>query len=274
MSRLLRAGLGRFKKSKIYACCLGVILLYCIFVCVMQYKTMVKYDLEFGLDSVIFIFMPLVGIVVSVFVSMFTGTEYSDGTIRNKLIVGLPRTSIYLSSYMVCIIGGMILIAGAYCLGTALGLPLFGPPEMPLPKLLLFAVNGMVMGVAYISIFHMVTMLNSSKTNAAVLCILIAFGLLFVAAGVYSSLSQPEYIDQMLKKNGEMVMETVKNPNYLTGVKREIYQNILDFLPSGQAMQITNMNVLHPVRMILYSGVITLVTNAAGIFLFRKKDIK
>ena len=235
---------------------------------------MIKYDMEFGLDSVIFVFMPLVGIAISVFVSMFAGTEYSDGTIRNKLIVGLPRTSIYLSNFITCVIGGFIMITAAYCFGIVLGLPLFGPPEIALQQILLFAVNGIVMAAAYISIFYMVTMLNSSKTNAAVLSILIAFGLLFAAAGVYSRLSQPEYIDQMLMKNGEMIMETVKNPNYLTGMKREIYQNIMDFLPSGQAMQITNMNVLHPVRMLLYSGVIIIISNAAGIYLFRKKDIK
>lgn len=274
MNRLLRAGFGRFKKSKIYACCLGVILLYCAFICVSQYKTMIKYEVEFGLDAVIFTFMPLVGIAASVFVSMFVGTEYSDGTIRNKLIVGMSRTSIYLSNLIICVIGGLIMITAAYFFSVAVGLPLFGPPDLPLQKLLLFAVTGIVAGIAYISVFHMVTMLNSSKTNAAVLCILIAFGLLFVAAGVYSSLSQPEYTEEMIRKNGEMVLETVKNPNYLTGIKREIYQHVIDFLPSGQVMQITSMNVLHPVRMILYSVFIIIVSNFTGVCLFRKKDIK
>ena len=39
-------------------------------------------------------------------------------------------------------------------------------------------------------------------------------------------------------------METVKNPAYLTGISRTVYQNILDFLPAGQAVQIFNQGVL------------------------------
>ena len=35
-----------------------------------------------------------------------------------------------------------------------------------------------------------------------------------------------------------------KNPAYLTGISRTVYQNILDFLPAGQAVQIFNQGVL------------------------------
>ncbi|MFR3099001.1 MAG: hypothetical protein ACLTNW_18520 [Mediterraneibacter gnavus] len=48
-------------------------------------------------------------------------------------------------------------------------------------------------------------------------------------------------------------METVKNPAYLTGISRTVYQNILDFLPAGQAVQIFNQGVLNLGRMMRYS---------------------
>ena len=79
---------------------------------------------------------------------------------------------------------------------------------------------------------------------------------------------------QMVMKNGQMVTETVKNTHYLTGMKRELYQNLSELLPSGQAMHVAGMTIAHPVRMMVYSLVVTVVTTICGIGLFLKKDIK
>ena len=96
----------------------------------------------------------------------------------------------------------------------------------------------------------------------------------YFAAYLINCLSQPEYIEQMVMKNGQMVTETVKNTHYLTGMKRELYQNLSELLPSGQAMHVAGMTIAHPVRMMVYSLVMTVVTTICGIGLFLKKDIK
>ena len=44
--------------------------------------------------------LQVVGILISIFYSLFLGTEYNDGTIRNKLIVGHKRETIYLASFI------------------------------------------------------------------------------------------------------------------------------------------------------------------------------
>ena len=81
-------------------------------------------------------------------------------------------------------------------------------------------------------------------------------------------------ITQAVIANGETVMETVKNPAYLTGISRTVYQNILDFLPAGQAVQIFNQGVLNLGKMMGYSILIIFGTSLAGLYLFNRKDIK
>lgn len=50
-----------------------------------------------ALDDRFFAYSFFIGILSAIFCSLFTGTEYSDGTIRNKIVVGHSRISIYLS---------------------------------------------------------------------------------------------------------------------------------------------------------------------------------
>ena len=94
---------------------------------------------------------------------------------------------------------------------------------------------------------------------------------------------QPEYIEQLSAssmKAGQVVatenavLETVKNPAYLSGMKREIYQNIIDFLPSGQMAQLLNGGDIHIFRAAFYSIFIIVGTNMIGLRIFKKKDIK
>lgn len=91
MSRLLYAGLYRLKKNKVYWSSFAVILAYGTFIYVSQYHNMRKYDFEFTLETAFFQFAMLMGVVTAVVVSMNVGTEYGDGTIRNKLVLGCPE---------------------------------------------------------------------------------------------------------------------------------------------------------------------------------------
>lgn len=274
MSRLLYAGLYRLKKNKVYRSSFAVILAYGTFIYVSQYHNMRKYDFEFTLETAFFQFAMLMGVVTAVVVSMNVGTEYGDGTIRNKLVLGLSRTQIYLSNFLIQAIGAVGITVCAYLLGCAMGIPMFGMPKLSAGMMFQIGIVTILLCVAYVSIFNIITMNISSKANAAVFCILLAFGMMFFAAYLINCLSQPEYIEQMVMKNGQMVTETVKNTHYLTGMKRELYQNLSELLPSGQAMHVAGMTIAHPVRMMVYSLVMTVVTTICGIGLFLKKDIK
>ena len=65
--------------------------------------------IEFVLDRCLFECLPLMGLISAIFTSLFIGSEYSDGTIRNKIIVGHSRIRIYLANLIVCAIASVLI---------------------------------------------------------------------------------------------------------------------------------------------------------------------
>lgn len=275
MSRLFHAGFKRLVKDKIFWIGTALTALFCVLVCANQYRNQLKYEVHYTLDLFLFGSIMIVGIVLSVFISLFIGTEYADGTIRNKLIAGHGRSRIYLSNFLLCLTAAVVCVLLSVFITIAIGIPMFGFfTTKPVMLLLLFA-DYLMAAFAYVSVFLLVSMLCQNKAYASVLNILLAFCFLFIGIYLYSCITAPEMIEMAeLAVNGEIQIESVPNPQYLTGMKREIYQFFLDFIPGGQAMQIAQWDVIHPYRLPLYSAIIIFVANAAGLIFFRKKDIK
>ena len=286
MRRLFRSNFVRLKKSKVFYACLIVSVLYCVLVCVSTWGGAKRFDVAVSTGEVLFHFMVSIGLVISLFCSLFIGTEYSDGTIRNKIVIGHVRGRIYLSYFGICTLAGVILYVFCILTGFALGLPLFGSVDAEPFYLFCLLVDALLVCIAYGAIFNLIAVLSSNKAHTAVFCILAALFLMFIGIYIYQALQQPEMISQLVGTGEDMEvsiegtgdmgfeMEMVKNPYYISGLHREIYQFILDFLPSGQAMQIGSREAMHPYRMGIYSMIIIVVSNLAGMLCFAKKDIK
>ena len=133
MNKLLSADFTRLWKNKVFwlgAACMA--LLACWIICI-GYGQNVRWADDIGfepnrLDAYLFQFAPMIGGFAAVIISLFLGADYSDGTIRNKLIVGSRRRDIYLSNLVVCTAASLICMA-AYLIGAfAVGIPLLGVP--------------------------------------------------------------------------------------------------------------------------------------------------
>lgn len=276
MSKLLSANFTRLKKDKVFWICFGFMVLIGIFIPVNKYMNMKKYNYIQTLDQGFFNYTLLIGVVLSVFCSLFLGTEYNDGTIRNKIVIGHTRTNIYLSNFITCIIADIFLclayLVPTLCLGTLL----LGFFEADPKLILVFVFGAFVMSFAYAAIDILIAMLNQNKAIVAVLCILSAFLLLFAGVFINARLSSPEsYPGYSYLINGEIIEEEEEpNPDYLRGTKRKVYEFFYDFLPGGQAIQFSAMLTEHPKRLILYSSIITILTTGCGLFFFQKKDLK
>ena len=126
MRKLLHANFLRLKKDKYFWTGIVVMALYAIADCAGQYNNMTRYEMTVSYDGVFFASHMVIGMLIAAFCSLYIGTEYSDGTIRNKLIAGCDRKSIYLSNFITCTAAGVMMNTVYMLVAGILGIPLFG----------------------------------------------------------------------------------------------------------------------------------------------------
>lgn len=217
----------------------------------------------------------------SIFSALFLGTDYACGTIRNKLAVGHSRVGVYLSSLITTITGSLIITAvhtspsvfKALVWGKELG--------MPTNEFLLNITIYVCAMIAFCAIFTLIGMLISEKSLTTTFTIVSAMVLLIGSTVLMTFLEQPEYLQDLeITENGVEMTEPMPNPAYIKpGTKRDIMTAIVDILPGGQIMNL-EYNQMHDPQMHnpklypLYSFGILAVSTAAGVLIFRRKDLK
>lgn len=277
MNKLLSANFFRMKNDKSFWIGMGFMFLMGIIIPVSHYLDMKKYGEPMYIDSGFFVSAVFIGIVASAFCSLFIGTEYSDGTIRNKVIVGQTRTAIYIANLITCAAASVFMCTASFISYLCVGIPLLGFFVLKTKTILLFVLFVFIVAITFSSIYTFIAMLNQKKATAAVISILSAFFLMTAASYMMSQLSQPQiyegyrYIDEA---SGEVVeIESVENPSYVSGTKRKTYEFLIDFLPSGQAIKTAKISVQNPWLFCFYSGIIIIGTTGIGLVSFQKKDL-
>lgn len=276
MRKLVSANFMRLWKNKCFFGCLFVML--CIGV-----MTPVSFYLKRGADASLengfYSCSPYIVILLSLFSALFVGAEYSDGTIRNKIIVGHRRKDIYLANLFTSMAAGLLLYAVYFIVYLCVGTLLLGFFRADIRVALLFM--GSMFGImalftfAFSALFTMAAMLFSNKAGAVALCILGTVFLVVFGIYLHGRLSAPKMLaEYSLDVDGVMQEEMEENPDYLEGTKREVYQFLLDFLPGGQVVQCVSMEIINPVRLPVYSVIVFLLVTAAGLLLFNYKDIR
>ena len=239
------------------------------------YNMHVRYGYDTVLDSTLFSYTILIGLVTAIFTSLFVGTDYSDGTIRNKLIVGHTRIAIYLANLVTTGVAALLFCLSCLVSTLALGLPLLGAPVAGLQTLCPLLFGSLLLALAFAAIYTMVGMVCSNKAAVAVICLVALMLLMIGSSWVVAMLAEPEFYENYTLTDGEMeVIENVRNPRYPTGVWRDVLEFLNDFLPTGQSMQYGQMQVAHPWLLALWSFLIALGATLAGALVFRRKDIQ
>lgn len=231
--------------------------------------------MQFNAHIYFFYVLLYIGAVMAVFISPFLGTEYSDGSIRNKLVVGHTRWTVYLANLLVVSVAGIIFycthfLASVVCI-PFVGISLYSYLEQPLLRFFF----GIVIILCYGALFTMLAMLDSAKARCAVVSLILALALIFGGMMVYSSVTMEETKMQMvLMEDGSYERQIVPNPRYLTGTKRVVFEWIDSCLPGSQAFHaVSNEEIPDGKGAVCLLGLSCAMT-AAGISLFKKKDIK
>lgn len=275
MTKLIRADLARMIKTKSFWICGGLAAGLILMNFLMDCK--VNAAAAQSLGATMFDGNSNVMFFAAIFAALFLGTDYSNGTIRNKMSVGHGRCSIYFSNLITSSIGGVIYILAGWAVILVSGMLLGGKLGMAANDFALRIVISLLAMISACALFTLAGMLISVKSSAVVVIIVGVMVLLMGAAAVLSLLDAPEYFTGGIQITADGVMQPMEpelNSLYVRGTMRVFLQTLCDVLPSGQAMQLELDEPHTPELMPLYSIGLTAAVTVIGAAAFRRKDLK
>ena len=277
MRKLITANFHRFSKDRFSWCVLGIVVILSlgnVFNSVGSFETMAASGYAVSLDEYYFNQAPLIGAFLALLISMFLGTEFSEGTIRNKLCIGHKRNEIFLSNFISCALASIALTA-VWLLISALLFGLIGPLEMSISEFVGCILVAMGFAVSFAALYTVIGSLSSNKAMTIIYTFAVFIVFAIAASGLYDRLCEPEMNEGMMLVGTQLVeMEPTPNPLYLSGAIRTVCEVALELLPTGQALLLSDVAIEYPARAIALSVVFITVTLLAGSVLFRRKDIK
>lgn len=224
--------------------------------------------------------------IFPILIALFLGIEYSDGTIRNKLIIGHRRSSIYLSKLIVCSAVNIMLyffnIVCVFALAKLQGKHIAFVGKTG--KIGIYFAAGIGIVLAFTAILVAVSMSIQSRAAGVVLCMAMVIWWLMWSSTILYDLDEPEYdyypaYQSSVPSENDMGYEKTftvreqKNPYYVDGRKREVYEFLSNVLPYAQVMQISyeEGNVA---AMCINNIILILASTGIGMVIFQKKDFK
>lgn len=263
---LLCANFSRLRKSKIFWTEITFSALFAIITCVCNYQPEISQTkFRVTLDDVFFSNYLYFCLVISAGVGLILGTEHSEGTLRNKLIVGKTRVQVYISNLVTCIAASSATVVANLGIMSTLGYWLLDGFQMPMEQVAIGICCTLLANAAITAVCVLIAMNCSSKSNGAVFSMLFQLALLYATSYIMTLLSEPETISDDLP---------ILNPVYISGTFRKILEGLLDLLPHGQMFQIYAGEYAHCrywpwLSILLLTGV-----SLCGCLAFRRKNLK
>lgn len=260
MNRLLTGNLIRLRKNIVFWLSLVCAMIGPLYTVLNNwyYKNLwdisMNADAAFLLSGADYFFM----IALAVAISLFIGTEFSDNTIRNKLIAGHTRVSVFLSNLITSIVVAVILYLVSVA-ASCIGIPLLDKLELPIDKLILQMACAVV-SISVIAVFICtITMVIGNRVISAIVSMLSVIGM--------------QLIPPILWANVDYYTEN----GLLDTFQAKIDVMLYDWLPTCQIYRFTSEITDIPKNIHLfpvYSAILILVIGTIGIIIFRKKNLK
>ena len=273
MIKLLNAGFSRLKKDKLFWGLTIVIIGFALLLLYNAYSDMKEYNSVVSVDGYFLNIGALIGFAIAILSSVFLGNEYSNGTLRNKIVIGHNRIKIYLSNLIILSIISIFWVLLFEIVIACIGIPLLGNVQMSLNTFLLMLGIILLFSIAYVSIFTFIAMVCSNKTATSIICLVIVFAMMGASSILLNILTTPPMTTEYTMVDGQPIPQEVPNPRYPTEQERKVYEVILNILPQGQACSILGYESNYKILPLYSLGVIIAFTGA-GIFIFKRKDLK
>lgn len=82
------------------------------------------------------------------------------------------------------------------------------------------------------------------------------------------------YDNITITMDGVQYGDLIPNPAYVGGTARKVMEFVYDMLPTGQAIQLNNMDFERCLRWPWLSAIVLAVSTVLGYLPFRKRDVK
>ena len=278
MHKLLNSGSRHLIKSKLFWLEILFFAGFSAFIVIANYSPAVQSsENPIYLDDVFHTLYQIMAFAFVICISMTVGTEYSDGVIRNKLIVGHTRRNIYFSTLLLHMASSLLMIVIHGVVSYGVGYLLFGGFHTEFSHLVYIIACSTLANLVFVALFVSISMNGSNKAVTVVVTTVLYIAILYLASFIGARLSAEEMIYDGIRilSDGTMQLgELVKNPNYISGMTRTVYKFIYDLIPTGQIIQMQSDKFIPCIQFPVLSAVLIVLNITSGYLLFCKKDIK
>ncbi len=232
MIKLINANITRLKKSKlfhVFSLSLIIVTLYLIFNQYLEYK---KYHTLIEFDSLFSFFLIFIGLIIAIFTSLFLSTEKSENTIRNKIMVGHKRSTIYLAN-LITIIGVSLIFELIFLIIlSAIGIPLFKFNLSSKSFFLYTIFTTQLIILVNVAIYTFIAHILNDASIINVVSLTIAFGSYFLTLALFNIIDAPEYISiaELKPETNNVEYQKEKNPKYPSATTLKIINNFMDII--------------------------------------------
>ena len=281
MRELLSAGLQRYRKSLAFWVTLFISLVFGIIAGVITEEN------PFHGTEITYFVGPFLAIAIQI--SLMIGIEFSNGVIRNKLMIGHSKGSVFFSELLLSLLSAtlqFVVFYGAFAVLTARIYSKITARDM-----LLFVIGLWLLHMSFAVICTAVCYFIPYYTAlAAILNIVLIPSMMFVSSELHQKLNVPEYIRYgFYNDEGEFVAE--RNPNAIPhdSAKYALLHTAYYLMPYGQLMEHEKTIDYQPFKQSfvlfddkmdelktapLCSFLVIGAFTAAGLISFRKRDLK
>ena len=228
-------------------------------------------------EDMIFCMLPMSGFVFALFISMRLGTEFEEHTIRNKLVVGYNRTQIYFAEYITCMVASIILLGIMLLFATVFGLLLSLELQSGWMEIVFLLFCCVLIASVFSAMFVSISMNVGAKATSLVVSIVFLFAILLLASFCINALAEEPMAYSNITitvEDGVQFGDLIEHPAYVDGTQRTVYELIADILPTGQTIQMNNLEFERAVRWPVFSLIMLVIATVAGYLPFRKRDIR
>lgn len=280
MSSLLSAGIYRYRKSPAFWVMLTMsLILGLITGAITDSGTHLQIGYLFGIF-----------LVIAIQISLIIGTEFGNGIVRNKLIIGHSKEAVFLSELLLSLISSTLLFVVYYGAFMAFNVSWFD--NMEASDITLVIVGLWLIHLCFAAICTAVCFFIPYNTAVAVvLNLILVIAMAIGSENLHKRLTQPEYNHFYVIDSSEEEVDTDGdlNPKYIPpdSAKYAVLHTFYYLMPCGQLNDYGNAlseiwrnrppneEYLKDLKTAPLHSLVTIgLFTAAGLVCFRKKNLK